>query len=131
MKHLSVFAEELTEAGHEIEFKLPEIDKSESAAPALKADIELTDQARKRFVDLSQHPELEEHKGLKTELEQMIYQEEFLGADLAALQGEAELPEGAPAEAPEPEPEPESEPESPPKASASTGFTVGSLIKKD
>ena len=71
MKHLSVFAEELTEAGHEIEFKLPEIDKSESAAPALEADIELTDQARKRFIDLSQHPELEEHQGLKTELEQM------------------------------------------------------------
>ena len=141
MKHLSVFAEELTEAGHDIEFKLPEIDMSESAAPALESDIALTDQARKRFIDLSQHPELEEHAGLKTELEQMIYQEEFLGADLEALQGEAGAPEPAPAPAPEQASEPESEPapapaseqasEAEPETTPSTGFTVGSLIEKD
>jgi len=130
MKHLSNFAEELAEAGHDLAFKLPEIDMSESVAPALQADIALTDQARKRFIELSQHPELKEHPGLKTELEQMIYQEEFLGADLEALQGEVEEPEETPAEAPEPEPASEPEPETEPEPGAPS-FTVGSLIKKD
>jgi hypothetical protein len=134
MKHLSNFAEELAEAGHDLEFKLPEIDKSDSVAPALQSDIELTDQARKRFIELSQDPELDAHAGLKTELEQMIYQEEFLGADLVALTGEVEEPEPAPVETPESEPEPEPEPESEPagtSAGSAGGFTVGSLIKKD
>jgi hypothetical protein len=94
---------------------------SETVAPALEADIELTDQARKRFIELIQDPELAEHPGLKTELEQIIYQEEFLGADLAALRGEAAEPE--PEAVPEPTPEPES--------TKPAGFTVGSLIAKD
>jgi rubrerythrin len=141
MKHLSNFAEELAEAGRDLKFVLPEIDKSESVAPALEADIQLTDQARKRFIELSQNPELDEHPGLKTELEQIIYQEEFLGADLEALRGEAAEPAEAPAEAPErapevdptPEPKvaPEPEPEPETETAKPTGFTVGSLIKKD
>jgi hypothetical protein len=137
MKHLSNFAEELAEAGRDLEFVLPEIDMSESVAPALESDIELTDQARKRFIELSQDPELDEHPGLKTELEQIIYQEEFLGADLQALRGEipelgeasADEPEAAPE--PEPEPEPAPEPEKEPESTEPAGFTVGSLIKKD
>jgi outer membrane biosynthesis protein TonB len=137
MKHLSNFAEELAEAGHNLEFTLPELDMSGSVPPALKADIELTDQARKRFIDLSQDPELDEHPGLKTELQQMIYQEEFLAADLGTLEGEAEEPEAEPAPEPEPEPEPEPgpEPEPEPEPDAKSGseaprFTVGSLIEK-
>ena len=82
----------MAEAGHDLEFVLPEIDMSESVAPALEADLELTDQARQRFIELSQAPELAAHTGLKTELEHMIYQEEFLAEDVKGLMGEAEEP---------------------------------------
>lgn len=135
MKHLSNFAEGLAEAGRDLEFVLPEIDKSESVAPALESDIELTDQARKRFIELSQNPELDEHPGLKTELQQIIYQEEFLGADLEALRGEIAEPQIAPVDEPKaepkPEPEPASEPDPEPESTQPAGFTVGSLIKND
>jgi bacterioferritin len=131
MKHLSNFAEELAESGHSLEFEYPEIDMSDSVEPALVADLELTHKARQRFVALSQAPELEAHGGLKTELEHMIYQEEFLAKDVQSLMGEVEEP------APEPEPEPEAPPEEPvvKEKAADTGpqdaFTVGSLIDAD
>jgi bacterioferritin len=140
MKHLSNFAEELAEAGRDLAFVLPEIDMSGSVAPALEADIELTDQARKRFIDLIQDPELDEHPGLQTELEQIIYQEEFLGEDLKGMRGEVEEPEEAPADStlapepapePTPTPEPELAPEPGPESDKPAGLTVGSLIKND
>jgi bacterioferritin len=124
MKHLSHFAEELAESGHPLEFVHPEIDMSDSVGPALEADLALTDQARKRFIELSQAPELEAHAGLKTELEHMVYQEEFLAEDVKGLMAEAQEPEAAAQAQPEPE--------SPaPKTPPADTFTVGSLIKKD
>ena len=139
MKHLSNFAEELAESGHSLEFVHPAIDMSESLGPALEADLELTHKARQRFIDLSQAPELAVHAGLKTELDHMIYQEEFLAEDVKGWMGETEAP-GEPEARPEPEasPEPEDrpEPQARPESSANTAgpqnaFTVGSLIAKD
>jgi bacterioferritin len=128
MKHLSNFAEELAESGHSLEFVHPTIDMSESVGPALEADLELTNRARQRFIDLSQAPELEAHAGLKTELEHMIYQEEFLAEDVKGLMAEVEEPG-------EPEAPPELQPETPPEQATDAGpqnvFTVGSLIRKD
>ena len=121
MKHLSHFAEELAESGHPLEFVHPAIDMSDSVGPALEADLELTNKARQRFVELSQAPELEAHAGLKTELEHMIYQEEFLAEDVKSLMGEVE----------EPAPEPEALPEKAKDAGPQDAFTVGSLIDKD
>jgi rubrerythrin len=127
MKHLSNFAEELAESGHQLEFVDQEIDTSDSVGPALEADLELTQRARRRFIDLSQTPELEAHQGLKTELEHMIYQEEFLAADVQGWMGEAQEPEAEPPALPEPETPPENELDAGPQDT----FTVGSLIKKD
>jgi len=121
MKHLSHFAEELAEAGHEPDFRHPTVDTSRSVQSALAADLELTHEARERFVELSQHPELDEHPGLKTEVEHMISQETFLAAGVEGLIEESTPPEPEPQEPTPTEPEP--------KDSAATGFTVGSLIK--
>ena len=121
MKHLSHFAEELAEAGHELEFVHPTIDMSQSVESAVQADLELTHKARERFVALNQVPELAEHTGLKIEVENLISQEEFLAATVEGLLGEVEKP------AAEPEP---SEPSEKPQESAEDGFTVGSLIDK-
>jgi bacterioferritin (cytochrome b1) len=129
MKHLSHFAEELAESGHELEFDPPAIDQSRSVEPALESDLELTHAARARFAELSQHPELSEHRGLKTELENMIYQEEFLASNVEGLLGEVDEPasESKPevGEAAEEAPEATHEP---PDTGVADGFTVGSLI---
>jgi hypothetical protein len=118
MKHLSNFAEELAESGHPLDFVHPEIDMSDAVGPAIEADLELTHQARQRFIELSQTSELQEHAGLKRELDHMIYQEEFLAADLESLRVEAHEPQ--------PAPEPESA-----DADPADKLTVGSLIHKD
>jgi bacterioferritin len=121
MKHLSHFAEELAEAGHELEFVHPTIDMSQSVEPALEADLKLTHEARARFEELNQVPELAEHTGLKIEVENLVSQEEFLAAAVEGLMEEAAAPEAEP-EAIEPTDEP--------TESAEDGFTVGSLIDK-
>jgi len=121
MKHLSHFAEELAEAGHELEFVHPTVDMSQSVGSALEADLELTHEARARFAQLSEVPELAEHTGLKIEVENLVSQEEFLAAAVEGLMDEAAAPEAEP-EATEPTDEP--------KESAEDGFTVGSLIDK-
>jgi len=122
MKHLSHFAEELADSGHDLDFRHPTIDTSRSVKNALASDLELTHEARERFVELSQHPELNEHRGLKTEVEHMISQETFLAAGVEGLIQESASPEGA-----ETEPEPEATEQEP--QDDTTGFTVGSLIK--
>jgi bacterioferritin len=119
MKHMSHFAEELAEAGHEPEFDPPDLDMSRSLEPALQSDLELTQEARDRFVKLSQEPELAEHPGLKLEVDNMIIQEKFLAATVEELQEGNTEPE-APA-APQVEPEGE-------QASPLGTFTVGSLM---
>jgi len=123
MKHMSHFAEELAESGHEPKFEPPEIDKHRSLEPALEADLQLTQEARRRFTTLSQEEELAKHSGLKLEVENMISQEEFLAATIEELQEEET--EESPAE-----PQVEDESKSKPKASPGE-FTVGSLIKKE
>jgi bacterioferritin len=135
MKHLSHFAEELAESGRALEFLHPEIDMSRSVGGALESDLELTHRARKRFIELSRSPELAAHRGLQTELEHMVYQEEFLAAEVETLMGEVQEPELEPEPKPEPEYEPEPEiPDAPPEEATDAGpadaFTVGSLIKK-
>ena len=77
----------------------------------------------------------------------MVYQEEFLAAEVETLMGEVPEPEPEPQPEPEPEPGPEPEPEpepepgpgrevldAPPDKATDAGpadvFTVGSLIKK-
>jgi bacterioferritin len=120
MKHLSHFAEELAEAGHDLEFVHPPIDGSASIETALQSDLELTEEARERFVELSADPELETHRGLKVEVDHMISQEEFLSSTVAGLLSGAK------------EPPPDAGPEETegPDAAAPSGFTVGSLIEK-
>jgi bacterioferritin len=118
MKHLSHFAEELAEAGHEPQFDPPPLDKSRSVEPALQSDLRLTNEARQRFVELSQDKDLAEHPGLRLELENMVTQEEFLAATIQELQ------EGAAESVTQAEPEgAEDEPASP-----LGRFTVGSLM---
>ena len=136
MKHLSHFAEELAEGGHDLDFSYPEIDASRSVESALESDLALTQQARERFVELSQNPELADHESLKTEVDHMISQETFLAMTVEGLMAETESIEAAPEADVEPiEAAPEAEPpaEGTDKSETSaTGpqFTVGSLIDK-
>jgi bacterioferritin len=116
MKHLSHFAEELAEAGHEPKFDYPGTDMSRAIEPALRSDVELTAAARQRFAELSKDPELGQHEGLKIEVDNMASQEAFLTLNVEGLL------EGA---------KPAVEPEPKKPASHSPGaFTVGSLIDK-
>lgn len=124
MKHLSHFAEKLAETGHGPEFVPPELDMSSSMATALQSDIKLTREAGDRFAELSRSPDLEGEAGLKTELQNMVYQEEFLAANVEGLLKEAQAPV-APAEGEEEKP-----PARKPDAGGLGGFTVGSLIKE-
>jgi bacterioferritin len=120
MKHLSHFAEELAESGHEPQFELPDLDMSQSADVALQSNLELTEEAQARFINLSQEPELAEHPGLKLEVENMIIQEEFLAATIHELQEEATI-----------EGESLSEPQLGAPDHRSPGdLTVGSLMKE-
>jgi bacterioferritin len=124
MKHLSHFAEELAEAGHDLDFVHPTLDMSREIAPALQSDVALTREARDRFAELRQDPELDEHRGLKIELDHMVSQEAFLASTVAGLMDEVEEPPT------KPEPVPPEEPADGPDADAVAGFTVGSLIDK-
>ena len=72
MKHLSHFAEELAESGEDLPFDFPGVDMSRELEPALKSDLELTEEARDRFIMFSQDPELSEHEGLRIELDTMV-----------------------------------------------------------
>ena len=109
MKHLSHFAEELAESGHMPEFSPQDIDMSGEVGSALQSDLELTQRARDRFVELNQDTELAQHRGLQIEVEQMINQEEFLAAEVKEMLEELE----------------QDEPEEP----AAPDFTVGSLLE--
>lgn len=121
MKHLSHFAEELAEAGHEPKFEPPPLDMSASLEPALDSDLQLTQAARERFANLSQAPELAGHPGLKLELENMVIQEDFLAETVQDLQREIQ--------------ETEIKPKAPAEPSTQTPsplgrLTIGSLINK-
>jgi len=124
MKHLSHFAEELSESGHEPLFTHPTLDASQAISPALHSDIKLTQEARARFEELSQSSELEEHQGLKLEVENMVAQEEFLTATVEGL-----LEEGREAPADSGDEAAEGTQSEPPQQSADK-FTVGSLIER-
>lgn len=124
MKHLSQFAEELVEAGHDLKFAHPTIDASQSIEPALQSDLELTVQARERFVDLSQDAELEHHTGLRTEVDHLISQEGFLASSVEGLIDETAK------KALQQETERNATPKGDPKEGTSDEFTVGSLIDK-
>jgi bacterioferritin len=120
MKHLSHFAEELAESGHEPQFELPDLDMSQSADVALQSNLELTEEARARFINLSQEPELAEHPGLKLEVENMVIQEEFLTATINELQEETTVEGESP-----------SEPQLGAPEQRSLGdLTIGSLMKE-
>jgi bacterioferritin len=121
MKHLSHFAEELAESGREPQFTPPALDMSGDIESALQADVKLTQEARDRFVQLSQDAELAEHRGLKIEVDHMVNQEAFLEATVE------ELLEGVQASEPE---QPPAEPESGPEEGPGDEFTVGSLLEK-
>jgi hypothetical protein len=124
MKHLSHFAEELAEGGHELEFVHPQIDMSQSVDSALQSDLALTHEARERFVELSKNEELAGHQGLKIEVEHMISQEEFLAS---TVEGLLEETQDTPVE---PEPELIEGSTEQPDAETADGFTVGSLMEK-
>ncbi len=119
MKHLSHLAEELAEAGHMPQFVPPRLLHSSNLETALKNNLELTQQAQARFEALFEDDELAEHKGLKTEVKQMINQEAFLAEQVE------EMIEGVEAAASTDEPPP------PEDKSPLGKWTVGSLIKKD
>jgi rubrerythrin len=129
MKHLSHFAEELAESGHELQFVDPSIDMSRELGAALEADIELTKEARERFVELGIHPEIAQHRGLKTELDHMVFQEEFLTSAVSGLLGEASAAEAAEDTGSTGAEDQASDDET--TAGPSATFTVGSLIDKD
>ena len=124
MKHLSVFAEEIAEAGHQLEFVHPTIDASQSLQPALQSDLGLTNEAHDRFVELSESPELSDHQGLKIELGHIISQEEFLTSTVEGLLKGAKVPLA------DPEPTAPDLSGDEPNTSAADEFTVGSLIDK-
>lgn len=119
MKHLSYFAEELAESGREPEFEYPGVDMSRDVMAALVSDLELTDAARERFVELKQDPELVDHETLRIEIDNMITRNEVLAMTVK------ELMEGAQDEAPVSAPSDE-----PDDADDTPSFTVGSLIGK-
>jgi len=125
MKHLSHFAEKLAETGHGPEFVHPELETSSSMVTALQSDLELTRQARDRFAELSRSPDLEGEAGLRTELQNMVYQEEFLASNVEGLLKEAQASAAPVAEGEECELSAQT-----PHASGSGGFTVGSLIEE-
>jgi bacterioferritin len=129
MKHLSHFAEELAESGREPEFEYPGVDMSREVMTALVSDLELTEAARERFVQLNQDPELADHQGLRTEVENMITRNEFLAMTVKELMEEAEGPEAEGASAAEEAGEPVEAPHhEPDDADDAPRFTVGSLI---
>lgn len=131
MKHLSHFAEELAESGREPEFEYPGVDMSRDVMAALVSDLELTKAARERFVQLNQDPELVDHEGLKTEIENMITRNEFLAMTVKELMEEVEEPEAeaaSPAAAAEKAAEPAKAPRD--ESDDAPRFTVGSLIEK-
>jgi bacterioferritin (cytochrome b1) len=124
MKHLSHFAEKLAETGHGPEFVHPELDAIPSMEAALQSDIELTREAGNRFAELSRSPDLEEEAGLRTELQNMVYQEEFLASNVEGLLKEVQAPV-TPAEADARGPSAQT-----PDAGRTGGFTVGGLIEE-
>ncbi|MBN1642533.1 MAG: ferritin-like domain-containing protein [Anaerolineae bacterium] len=128
MKHLSHFAEELTESGQALRFEYPGVDMSTDVMPALKSDLDLTLAARERFAQLAANPELAEHAGLKNEVENMVTRNEFLAMTVEELMEEAG--ETKEAEAPEKAEPPAAQTDDTDKPAAGTGFTVGSLIDK-
>jgi bacterioferritin len=134
MKHLSHFAEELAESGQELPFDYPGVDQSRDLAAALSSDLELTNAARERFVELDTNPELDQHAGLKTEVQNMIARNEFLASVVQELLEEAteqaeaiEPDEPKAAEPPQVTEPPASESED---EADTSGFTVGSLINR-
>jgi bacterioferritin len=136
MKHMSHFAEELAESGREPEFEYPGVDMSRDVMAALVSDLQLTEDARERFVKLNQDPELVDHEGLKIELDNMITRNELLALTVKELMEEAEEAEvevappaqvTAAAEEAAPERTPADETDD---ADDTNQFTVGSLIEK-
>jgi rubrerythrin len=129
MKHLSYFAEELAESGEALEFDYPDIDMSRFLKPALESDLALTEAARGRLTQLDIEPELVQHPGLKTEIENMVTRNDFLAATVKGLLEAAEEP------AAEPEPDPPADEPEPREVESQTPaapqFTVGSLIDND
>ena len=119
MKHLSHFAEELSESGQDLNFDYPGVDMSKDVMAALKSDLDMTVAARERLTRLQAHPEIAEHAGLKNEIENMVARDEFLTMTVE------ELIEGAE----EPEPPPAAPADDTEDAAAASGFTVGSLKK--
>lgn len=131
MKHMSHFAEALLEYGEEVPFDFPGIDTSSSVKAALLSDLQLTHDARERFIVLSQDPEVEKAHDLKIEIDNMITRNGLLATVAQSLMKEAARSEESQATEPTSEPEvtttPAPEPE--PKASPNQ-FTVGSLKKE-
>ena len=125
MKHLSHFAEELAEYGKELAFDYPGVDLSDVVEAALKSDIELTEAARERFIELSQDPELAEETDLQIELDTMVTRNGLLLTVLDELLEEASKIAAARVEVTE------SVEETPDEKDASDDgapkFTVGSL----
>jgi bacterioferritin len=120
MKHLSHFAEELGEYGEDLPFDFPGIDMSRSAMAALLSDLELTEEARERFILMSQDPDIERDHELKVEIDNMITRNGLLATVVKELMEEAEEA-GEAVEADEAVAEPE------PASDEPDQFTVGSL----
>lgn len=128
MKHLSHFAEELTEYGEALPFDFPGIDMSRSMMVALLSDLELTEEARERFIIMSQDPEIEKHHDLKVEIDNMVTRNGLLATVVKELMEQAEKAEGVEAEAAKPEREPDVE--EAPEPDDTPKFTIGSLRDK-
>ena len=120
MKHLSHFAEELIEGGEEIPFDYPGVDMSSSPKEALEADLTLTEEARDRFILLTQEPELTEHPDLKVEIEALVTRTGLLSTVVRELMEEV-------GEEDQVEPDAKARPVDDVTKSAAAGLTVGSL----
>jgi bacterioferritin len=123
MKHMSHFAEELSESGQELPFDYPGVDAGADVMPALKSALAMTASARERFTALQENPELAEHPGLETEVANMITRNEFLEMTVE------EMIEGQEEAAPPAPPADDTEDAAGTDA-AGPAFTIGSLIDK-
>jgi len=82
MKQLAHFAEDIAEDGVAPTFKPGQIDKSGVIGVALKKALEDVQTARQRHLQLREDSEIKKHSGLVINLDLMVKQEAYQGAEL-------------------------------------------------
>ena len=78
------------EIGEDLAFDYPGVDLSREIKPALISDLEMTTEARERFIAFSQDPEFVDHEGLVIEIDNMITRNGLLMTVVSELLEESE-----------------------------------------